>query len=191
MSSHLALIGSRGSGKTTLGTALAQHLGIKFLDLDTEIERLEGISIKEIFIQRGEESFREIESQILESVCQFSKQTVIATGGGIILREINRSLLQTQAFSVFLHVPEYILVSRLISNQNLGNDPRPSLTSLPLAEEIHQLLVHRLPLYRKTAHLEVDLRNSLIDPNLNILIEALREKGPAWLRNRLASSHLE
>ncbi|MHA1674523.1 MAG: shikimate kinase [Promethearchaeota archaeon] len=194
MPSHLALVGFRGSGKTTLGAALAKRLGINFLDLDAEIERSEGISIKEIFTQRGEESFRDIESRLLESMCQSSTQTVIATGGGIILREINRSLLQNQAFTVFLDVPEKLLVKRLTFEQNLVDNPRPPLTSLPLTEEVHQLLVHRLPLYRKTAHLEVELKNTLIHPNLSILIEALREQGsacPAWLRNRLFSHFME
>ncbi len=190
MPSNLALIGFRASGKTSLGAALAKRLGINFLDLDAEIERLEGISIREIFAQQGEESFRDIESRILESVCQSSTQSVIATGGGIILREVNRSLLQNHTFTVFLDVPEKLLVSRLTSEQKLPDNPRPPLTSLPLPEEIHKLLIHRLPLYRKTAHLEVELKNTLIPPNL-ILIEALREQGPEWLRNRLFSHSME
>ena len=197
MPSHLALIGFRASGKTTMGAALAKHLGINFLDLDAEIERLEGISIREIFTQQGEESFRDIESRILESVCQSSTQTVIATGGGIILREFNRLILQNQAYTVFLQVPEEILISRLTSEQNLPANARPPLTSLPLPEEVHQLLANRLPLYRRTAHLEVILRNPLIDPNLSLSIlietlrETLREQGPAWLRNRLFSPFTE
>ncbi|MHA1519257.1 MAG: shikimate kinase [Promethearchaeota archaeon] len=181
MPSHLALIGFRGSGKTTLGAALAHHLRFKFLDLDQEIERLEGITIKEIFSQKGEEGFREIESRILDSVCQSPTTTVIATGGGIILREYNRTILQNHAFTVFLHVPENILVSRLTSAQALKEDSRPPLTPLPLQDEIHKLLKFRLPLYRMTSHLEVELINTLISTNLSILIEALREHGPSWL----------
>ena len=87
------LIGMMGVGKTTVGNLLATELGYRFFDTDDLIEKVAGKTIKEIFADDGEESFRELEGLVLSDLSAYTK-LVVATGGGIVLRQMNWSYLR-------------------------------------------------------------------------------------------------
>lgn len=152
--SRLVLVGYRGTGKSTVGRMVAEKLGWTFVDCDEEIEKSSGRSIAEIFAQEGESGFREREAAVLQRVCQ-NKHSVIATGGGVVLREDNRRLLRQEGWVVWLRAePETIL-------QRLQQDPttpgrRPALTTQGGLMEICTLLVQRDPLYAAVADWVVD-----------------------------------
>lgn len=97
---NLVLIGLPGCGKTTVGQRLAAELGLKFVDCDTEIEQIAGKTIPEIFAEDGEEIFRKRETEVLKDVLK-TPGKVVATGGGIVLKEENRVAL-CRATAVFL-----------------------------------------------------------------------------------------
>ena len=80
---NIYLIGMMGTGKTTVGKLLAQYLGYSFLDIDEVIIKIAGKSIKKIFMEEGESTFRQLESKTLSEVCAYTNLT-IATGGGAL-----------------------------------------------------------------------------------------------------------
>ena len=94
MNSLIFLIGYRGSGKTTIGRILAARLGWAFVDADTLLEERAGKSIRQMFATDGEPAFRDLESAILAELSQRTN-VVVATGGGVVMRDRNRQLLRT------------------------------------------------------------------------------------------------
>jgi len=140
----IALIGYRGSGKSTLGARLAEALARPFFDLDREIELAQGRSIAALFREEGEPAFRQIEAETLAGII-VRPGIVLAPGGGIVERRENRDLLRAKAFTIHLDVPTATLLARLS-----GSD-RPKLTTLALEDEVRTLLERRGPLYRECA----------------------------------------
>src|SRR5262249_59247139 len=98
---RIALIGFRGTGKSTVARLLAERLGWAWVDADTLLEERAGRTIREIFADDGEAEFRRREAVILEELCE-PPRTLVATGGGGILREDNRDLLRRSAWVVWL-----------------------------------------------------------------------------------------
>ena len=124
---NIFLIGMMGTGKSTLGVKLAEKLEWSFVDLDTQIEKKAGISISEIFSKQGEETFRDMESEILVEVCRNNHQ-VIATGGGIILRDKNRMLMKKQGYQIWLKATPETIFTRVKDNpssSSSGSHPYP------------------------------------------------------------------
>jgi shikimate kinase len=152
MQSLVFLIGYRGSGKTTVGRLLADRLGWDFVDADALLEQRRGKTIREIFAEDGEASFRETESAILAELCSRTN-TVIATGGGMILRPENRELLREHGFVAWLNADAATLWARIQADTTTAAR-RPPLTVGGLAE-VEQLLAAREPLYRSCSDLEV------------------------------------
>jgi shikimate kinase len=146
------LIGYRGSGKTTVGRILAARLGWNFVDADSLLEERRGKTIREIFAEDGESSFRETESAILTELCSRTN-AVIATGGGVILRPENRELLKRHGFVAWLDADAATLWARIQADTTTA-DRRPQLTVGGLAE-VEQLLAARELLYRSCSDLEV------------------------------------
>lgn len=138
---NLWLVGMPGVGKTTVGGLLGQALGRPFVDLDAEIERIAGMPIPEIFAAKGEAGFREIEAQAAINASR-GRGTVIATGGGTVLREANRRAMRESGTVVWLQ--------RDLSR--LPTEGRP----LSEAKGVEKLYAEREPIYRAAAHLEVD-----------------------------------
>lgn len=93
-----------GSGKSTMGKILAETLNRSLYDIDIMIEEKEGISISEIFEKFGEEYFRKAETEILREISKESG-AIIASGGGSILKEVNRDLIRQNSFVIFLDRP--------------------------------------------------------------------------------------
>ena len=144
----LFLIGYRGSGKTTVGRLVADRLGWSFLDADSVLEERYGRTIREIFATEGESGFRDKEAAILADLCT-RRNTVIATGGGIVLREENRRLLKQHGFVAWLTADPPTLLARVQADPTTA-ERRPALAGGGLAE-IEQLLAIREPLYRACA----------------------------------------
>lgn len=129
-----------GCGKTTTGQALARRLGWAFVDLDSQIEEVFGLSVREIFAQHGEAAFRAEEARQLMEACR-REQVVVATGGGTFVAEANRAMVQRSGISVFLDVPWGEILRRLPDKW----EARPLFRSPEQALELYRL---RLPFYR-------------------------------------------
>lgn len=109
---NIYLIGMPGSGKSTLGQRLAERLKMPFIDLDHYIEEKSLLYIDEIFQMYGEEKFREIETQSLKEV--IDKEAVIATGGGIVMKKENKSLMH--GLVIYIDTPIEVIENRLKSS---------------------------------------------------------------------------
>ena len=143
---HIFLVGPTGAGKSSVGKSLAKTLKRPFLDLDSEIERRTGADIQWIFDMDGEEGFRDRESKIFSQVIEEKKRAVIATGGGIVLREENRALLNSHGTVIYLFATKEQLIERTKRDKN-----RPLLQVKDRAEVISEILDQRDPLYREVA----------------------------------------
>ena len=113
---NIFLIGMMGAGKSTVGKLLAPKIGHNFLDTDPLIEQCAGKSIPDIFANDGEESFRDLEQQVLSQVSAYTR-LVVATGGGIVMRSLNWSHLH-DGIVVWIDVPVEILHDRLKTESN-------------------------------------------------------------------------
>lgn len=141
----VALAGFMASGKTTFGRAAAAQLGWAFIDLDERIAATYGTPA-EIFATQGEDRFREIETAVLERVLQAAGPTVLALGGGTILREENLRMVKAHATLVWLDTDFDIILSEL------GNADRPMVRDKSIAQ-IRALYDARRPLYQAAADL--------------------------------------
>jgi shikimate kinase len=150
--SLLFLIGYRGSGKTTVGRLVADRLGWAFVDADALLEERHGRTIRDIFAAEGEAGFREKEAATLADLCTHTN-CVIATGGGIVLRDENRKLLKQHGVVAWLTADPATLVARIQADPSTA-ERRPHLAGGGLAE-IEQLLAVREPLYRACADVVV------------------------------------
>jgi shikimate kinase len=147
------LIGYRGCGKTTVARLLAEALGWSWLDADEELERRHGKTIRDIFATEGETAFRDKEEAILAELCTLQNH-VIATGGGVVLRENNRRRLAASGCVVWL-TADVDTIHRRLQDDAMTLDRRPALTASPPRSEIAILLEQREPLYRRCAQLIV------------------------------------
>jgi shikimate kinase len=149
-SSIIFLIGFRCTGKTTVARLLAEKLGWDWSDADSLLEARYGKSIRQIFASEGEAGFRDKEEQILAEACQLQR-CVIATGGGVILRDINRKRMRSAGKVVWLTADAQTIWDRFQADPATSNR-RPPLTVGGLAE-IEEVLKMREPLYRACADL--------------------------------------
>ena len=172
---RIALIGLRGTGKSTVGKLLADRLGWSFADSDDAVELNAGKTIARIFAEDGEPRFRDLEANAV--VEKFSQdRIVLATGGGAILRTATRSLLKANGFVVWLTGPVAVLAERLAIDSTTTSR-RPLLTAMTGSEELAALNVVREPLYREIAHLAVDTKNRTPDEIATTIERAFPVKG--------------
>jgi len=153
-SDSITLIGYRGTGKTTVAQLLAARLDYDWVDADVEVELQAGKSIAEIFRESGEEAFRDLEAEVVAKLCR-RERTVVALGGGAILREENRKCLARCSPVVWLKASAEVIAERLLSDPTTSSR-RPNLTNHGGRTEIDELLRQREPIYRTCATLEVD-----------------------------------
>jgi shikimate kinase len=156
----LALIGYRGTGKSTVGRILAGRLGRRFLDIDLEIEARAGRSISTIFGEWGEPVFRDWEERVLDELTKSQPRAIVATGGGAVLRESNRLRIRDFGFVVWLTAEPAALARRLEMDCRSSRE-RPALTAAGTLHEIAQVLEARTPLYQELADavIETDARS--------------------------------
>ncbi|WP_020466238.1 shikimate kinase [Singulisphaera acidiphila] len=150
----LALVGLRGTGKSSVGRILADRLGRPFADADVELEAASGRSIPSIFAELGEPCFRDWEERMLGELTT-RPELILATGGGVILRESNRKRLREFGFVVWLTADPALLADRLLANPR-GLAHRPALTSAGTIAELADVLQARASLYREVADLVVE-----------------------------------
>jgi shikimate kinase len=139
-----------GAGKSCVGRCLQRRTKLALVDTDDMVASKFGISIPEIFFRYSEHGFREAETQALCEL-RLSKQAIIVTGGGIVLREENVDYLKRLGVIVWLDGNEKTLFERASRAKT-----RPLLQSKNPRETFTQLLQWRLPLYAKVAHIRVD-----------------------------------
>lgn len=144
------LVGPMGAGKTTIGKYLAQQLNLQFADTDTEIEARTGADIPWIFDVEGEQGFRDREQQAVEEMTLWDN-VLLATGGGVIMRQENRRVLAARGFVIYLHATVDEQVRRTHRDRR-----RPLLQDGDPEEILSNLMVVRDPLYREIADHVID-----------------------------------
>ncbi len=139
---HIVLVGMMGTGKTAVGQALARRLGRPFIDTDRLVEAREGRSVAELFQERGEAYFRDTECAAIREATDASP-SVIATGGGALLRQENREALRKRSLIIWLKADLPDLARRVAR----GGAKRPMLKGAGSEERLRQLLKEREPVY--------------------------------------------
>jgi shikimate kinase len=139
-----------GSGKSAIGKATAKRLALSYADCDQAIERHAGCSIPELFAKSGEQAFRDLESEMLATLVD-EPRSVIATGGGVVLRPANRELLSGRTRCVYLRASSELLWKRLRNDRR-----RPLLQVADPQARLRQMQVERAPLYEEVAYLVID-----------------------------------
>lgn len=143
------LIGLPGCGKSTLGKQLALELKLPFVDLDAEIEKSMGTSVKEIFKKKGEDFFRRKESAMLHHFCDTTSNFVMATGGGVPVFFDNMTLMNQRGHTIFLDVSPREIAERVLKTQV---EDRPLLKAKhpdELKDQIEFLRSQRIPFYQQ------------------------------------------
>lgn len=159
----IVLVGPMGAGKTTLGKKLAKSLSVPFLDTDKEISKAHG-QIAALFQSIGETAFRDIETNTLRDA--LSQRAVIATGGGIVIREANRELLRGQNVIFLDSSAKHVLAK-------INIEKRPLLKDNPNAwGEIYK---QRLPLYKSVSQKTLFTGGKPVSVALKELIELINK----------------
>jgi len=174
----LSLIGYRGSGKTTVAQAAALRLAWDWVDADVEIELGAGKSIGAIFADDGEGHFRELESAVLADLMR-RERTVLALGGGVVLRASNRQELiassrDGRGKTVWLKASPALLWERITTDTTTAAR-RPNLTPGGGLEEVKTLLTRREPLYRECADLVIETDGKSLAEVANEVVGWLQE----------------
>ena len=146
---HIFLTGFMGTGKTTISKALQEILPCDVIDMDQEIERIEGMSIPEIFAQKGEAWFRQCETRFLGGL-KAREGAVISCGGGVPLRNENVEAMKACGIVVLLTASPETIYERVKDSHD-----RPLLEQNKTPEYIGELLKKREPFYKEAADLEV------------------------------------
>lgn len=160
-----------GSGKSTVGRQVARRLDLPFHDSDHAIEQRIGCSIASFFEREGEDRFREIESEVLLELLA-GPPCLLATGGGIVLREANRRALQAHSVCIYMRsTPEEIF-------RRVRHDTRRPLLQVrdPLGR-LREMGAQRDPLYRETAHYIIEIGRPSVPSLVNMVLMQLELAG--------------
>jgi shikimate kinase len=163
------LVGYMGSGKSAIGKRISFATKLPFYDMDTEIVKKMGISIPEIFEKYGEEYFRQLETEFLLTFRD--EYCIIATGGGVPLRERNREIMRNTGLVFFLNAPFRDIWRRIATDKN-----RP-IVQRSTRNELETIFMNRKPIYLQSAHFIVETeRRSLRDITAYIAFQIGRLK---------------
>lgn len=161
----IVLIGMMGAGKSSVGACLRRRTGLRLFDTDEIVASKFGMSIPEIFAERGEEKFRDAETEVLQGICP-EDQTIIVTGGGAVLSKENMHVLRNRSVIVWLDGDEETLFVRASRKQN-----RPLLQTKNPRKTFSQIFGARRRLYADIADIRVDT-SALTDEEVAVAILA-------------------
>ncbi|NMC64068.1 MAG: hypothetical protein GYA55_12970 [SAR324 cluster bacterium] len=150
----IALIGMMGAGKSSIGRIISEKLCFDFVDLDEELEKRQGMKIREIIDRKGEASFRNLEASLFSEYVE-SENVVFSCGGGLILRLENRNLLKKHFLTIWIHASEEELASRVAQDIN-----RPLLSGYDTKSRLKELFLERRPFYAEVADLFMSSQHS-------------------------------
>lgn len=171
--SNLFLVGLMGSGKTTIGRALAKRLGLRFVDADHEIEARTGATIPLIFEIEGEASFRQREADVIRDLTA-QQGVVLATGGGAVLNQQSRRYLHERGTVIYLRASVASLVQRTSHDRN-----RPLLQTADPRAKIESLARERGPLYEEVAHVIIETGRPNVQAIVQNILSQLELLAPA------------
>jgi shikimate kinase len=154
-----------GSGKTTVGRALARRLQLDFFDSDHVIEETLGFSLRTFFEQQGEASFRDLEQSTIEALT-LKNNAILSTGGGACIRLANREHLNTRSHVIYLKATPEELYRRIRSDGN-----RPLLQVADPLAKLRDLYEVRHPLYLEAAHVTFETSR----PSMNFLVNQIHK----------------
>lgn len=163
-------MGLPGSGKSTVGRQLARRLSLSFCDSDHVIEQRLGCSIRSFFEREGEDAFRDIEEQVIADLC--TRDGVIATGGGSVLRAANRERLRSSAHVIYLRSSPEDVFRRVKHDKG-----RPLLQVADPMARLRELHAQRDPLYRETAHFVIETGRPSVPMLANMIMSQLELAG--------------
>ena len=175
---NLALVGPMGAGKSAIGRVLAERLGLRFADLDHEVETAAGADIATIFECAGEAGFRARECAALQALLD-GDGLVLATGGGAVLDAGNRRLLRERCFVLHLHLDVASQLQRLARDRG-----RPLLQRPDREQALRELASVRAPLYDAIADLRFDTGSDSAMHAATVLVELLSTQ---WQRRSIAA----
>ncbi len=161
-----------GSGKTTIGRAVSTRLNFVFFDSDQVIQDKCGASIADIFNMEGEQGFRKRESEVIQDLCTLSN-IVLATGGGSILLESNRKLLQSNSCIIYLQANVNILWQRTYQDKN-----RPLLSQNNPKQILENLYTLRHPIYTQMANYCIDTSKNSIHQLVTEIVDIIHLHTP-------------
>jgi shikimate kinase len=167
----LTLVGMPGCGKSTVGRHLARHLGLRLVDSDHEIERRIGMPIRRFFEEQGEDTFRDLEQQVIAELVE-SGDIVLATGGGAVLRSANREQLHRRSHVFYLRSTPEELHRRLRHDTH-----RPLLQVADPLRRLRELYRERDPLYRQVAHYVIETGRPSVPSLVNMVLMQLELAG--------------
>lgn len=167
---RVALVGLRGAGKSTQGSRLAERLGVPFVRLGTEIEKLAGMSTSEIFSLSGQTGYRRLEERALMQTLKSYQRCVLETGGSIVLDGGMLNTLLTTCFVVWLHARPEQYMQRLIEQ----GDVRPMQDHDDAMSDLRKILAERDSLYAK-AHASLDTSSRTVEACVDALMEIVPE----------------
>lgn len=170
MKKNIVLVGFMGTGKTSVGKELAKRLKTKFIEIDEKIEKKEGKTIDEIFKEKGEQYFRQVEQKIAKEVADISFAT-ISTGGGIVINEENIKNLKKNGIIVCLEAKPEVIFDRVKKETH-----RPLLKVENPGQRIKELLEKRKLFYQK-ADFHIDTSNLSVSQVVNKIIEIYSKNG--------------
>ena len=147
---RIVLMGFMGAGKSTVGRKLAETCGCAFIDTDERIEKEQNRKISDIFEKDGEQTFRDLETELLKRLQDSDEEFVLSIGGGMPVREENRALLRNLGTVVYLRTSKEEIIRRVSGDVN-----RPLLQGGALEEKVTALMNAREQIYQETAHEEI------------------------------------
>lgn len=171
---NIILVGFMGTGKTQVGSVLAQLMGWEYVDMDIVLEAGAGKSVQKIFAEDGEPAFRDMEKVLLEEVCSSSRK-VISTGGGVVLDESNRQLVRSRGMVVLLDAQPETIYIRLTSDEAKPVEARPLLSGSEPFQGIKELKSQRDRSYAAAAHHIVDTELLTADQVARKVLELFKE----------------
>lgn len=162
------LIGLMGCGKSSIGRRLSKRLEMPLIDLDEVVVERAGMSIPDIFTQYGEDAFRDMESEALAE--HIGRRAVLASGGGVVLREANRRLLKGHPPVIWLKASPEFLAKRIAGDPN-----RPLLANQDALQKLTVLAAERYPLYEECADLVIERHHMEKDEITDRIVKYLKK----------------